>query len=134
MSEDQSFHIFVGLKRILIPEENNDEPGEHQQVKGGQYYWFLNWYDEKAAEASETEPYWTAKASQKELLEFALKKCSQLDPKLAEIILKSKPADIRIPPLILRDVAMTEMPSSRVTLMGDAAHAMMPCKSPSPRL
>lgn len=88
------------------------------------------WNDEDAARHPES--YWTYKASKQELHDFALGKSKELDPKLTKIIRLTKVDDIVKTPLVIKGLVLNKsggMRNSRITLLGDAAHPMTPCKS-----
>lgn len=106
------YHIFVGLDSIA------------EDLSSAKYYWFVNWHDAEA----EHEPYWTVSASKQDLLEYAVKHTKSLDPKFTEVIRLTKADDIMMPPIVLRDIVLENMPNRRITLLGDAAHPMAPCK------
>ena len=67
-------------------------------------------------------------ASQQEMLNHALDRTQDLSPQLSEIIHLSKAEDMMAHVVFLHQVELTSMPNRRVTLLGDAAHAMMPRK------
>ena len=105
--------IFVGLNSI-----DPDEQHAH-------YYWLLNWNDPTAGK----EDSWTSTATKEELLNFTLEQTEVLDSHLNEIVRLTRADDIMMPPLVLRDIILENMPNRRVTLLGDAAHAMAPRRS-----
>lgn len=106
------FRVFVALGWI-------DDDGQ-----GATYQWFVTWPDKYIAQDSAM--YWTAWASKKELLEYALNLVKPLDDRLTEIIRTTKEEGIQSPPLAIRDLCLEELPNSRVTLLGDAGHPMAP--------
>jgi hypothetical protein len=111
--DGEEAHLFVGLKSV---------------VDGGlkaEYYWFLIWDDPNAA----SDSYWTSSASRVELYDFALKKTASMDPQLTEIMRITTTDGIITPPLVLRDMVLKSLPNTRITLLGDAAHPMTPCRS-----
>ena len=92
--------------------------------KSALYYWMLSWNDPEALKGAE---YWTHHASHQEQLDFVRKKVSDFHPCFQEI-LKYQTADGMLEkPLIVRDLVLKELPGKRVTLLGDAAHAMTFC-------
>lgn len=111
-----NYHLFAGLKSI-------SEDG-----RAGRYYWFVNWHDDQAA--AQGSSFWSQSASKQDLLDFALKKTEGLEPHFTRIIKATKVEDIRIPPIVFKDMELdgTGLPSGRITLLGDAAHPMVPCK------
>ena len=79
--------------------------------------------DDKAAE----EKFWTANASKEELHSFVMNDMDGFHPVFTEI-LRSSPVDgILHPPILMRDMTPPKLPRGRVTLLGDAAHPMVPC-------
>ena len=107
------YHLYVGLNGVL--------PSD----KGARYYWFLNFYDAEAVH----EPYWTANSGKREMHDFALEKTHSLNPQYSEIVRLTSENDIRAPPIVFRDLLLNGVPEGRITLLGDAAHPMAPCKS-----
>lgn len=110
----ENFHLYVGLKDV-------SEDGEEAR-----YYWYLNFYDPEAAR----EPFWTATATKQEMYTSALEKIKVLDPAYSRIVRLTSANDIRAPPIVFRDLLLEDdaIPQGRVTLLGDAAHPMAPCK------
>ena len=75
-------------------------------------YWYFSLVDEYAA------PHATAAE--------VLARCAHgLDPRFAAIAYAARPEDTRLEPLLLRD-PITEWGRGRVTLLGDAAHPVLP--------
>ena len=107
------YRMFCGLKSVA----------EDQST--ATFYWFLFWNDEKSADID----FWTTKASQKEMYEFALEKTKEIDPKLSELVRLTKAEGMVSPPIVVRDWVPEEIPMGRVTLLGDAAHPMTFCTS-----
>ena len=110
----ENFHLYVGVKKVL------------EQGTATSFYWFLNFCDSEAAQ----EPFWTASASQQEMYDFAKAKSKALDPAFSRIIQLTDSSDIKVPPIVFRDPLLDEdaIPHGRITLLGDAAHPMAPCK------
>jgi 2-polyprenyl-6-methoxyphenol hydroxylase-like FAD-dependent oxidoreductase len=108
----KALRMFAGLNSIA---------GDTLTAK---YYWVIGWDDPAAAH----EPYWTQSASRQQLYDRGLELSQQfdLDPKLTEIVRLTKPEDMMAPPIIMRDMVLTDLPNRRVTLVGDAAHPMTP--------
>lgn len=113
VAASSSYHLYVGLKSVL------------PNGAGADYYWYLNFYDHKAAY---DQPFWTATASKQEMYDFAIQKTASLDPRFSEIVRLTNVEGIRAPPIVFRDLLLEELPGARVTLLGDAAHPMAPCK------
>ena len=90
----------------------------------GDYYWMFAFPnpDPKVRE-------WTAMASKQELHDVALEKTKIFGPRLSEIVRLTKPEQMLTPPIEVRDLELESMPNRRITLLGDAAHAMAPSKS-----
>lgn len=116
---NQKLSIFVGLNRV-------SEDG-----RTGYYYWFFMIPDEKI----DSSDHWTKHASRAERLERALKGAEELDDKFTEIIKKTPVEGIRTDSFSFRDAEVNKdaLSSGRVTLLGDAAHPMAPCKFGSGR-
>lgn len=104
--------IFVGLNSV-------DRDARHAQ-----YYWIYIFHSQTAVEGP---AYWTHHSKQ-EQYNLVLKGTEPLEPKLAEIVRITKPEKIVVPGIVLRDLNLESMPNRRVTLVGDAAHAMAPSK------
>ncbi|KAH9895416.1 hypothetical protein F4778DRAFT_783772 [Xylariomycetidae sp. FL2044] len=101
--------LFVGLDKIL-PDE-----------KSGSYYWFVTYVDDEAG----SHKSWIKSASNEQLLDAARQKCKDVPPHVKAILGKTKPADMR-PSIQFYTLQMASLPQSRMTLLGDAAHAMPP--------
>lgn len=104
--------VFVGLNSV-------SEDG-----KSGRYYWSVWYLDEAAGGRS----HWTSTAEKSVLHKFALEKVAQLNPAFLEVMEKTSPEGIVVPSFTLQDIEIEKLPVSRVTLLGDAAHCMTPCK------
>lgn len=104
--------LFVGLDGIN-PDKNSAD-----------YYWTVLWPDEGVTDAG----FSTAPARTKQLLETARQKMGSAPAELREILELTSPGSIRPTPLVLRDMVLESLPARRVTLLGDAAHPMTPCK------
>ena len=72
--------------------------------------------------------HWAESASQQELHDYAMEKAKAYRPNLTEIVRATPVEGIIHPPLLIRDMLPQELPRGRVTLIGDAAHPMSPCK------
>ena len=108
----EGFHLYVGLSSVF------------SDASGGNYYWFLNVYDPQAI----NEPYWTASASKREMLDYALEKTKALHPRFGEIVRLTSEEGILARPIVFRDLEIDSIPNGCITLIGDAAHPMAPCK------
>ncbi|KAJ3498741.1 hypothetical protein NLG97_g881 [Lecanicillium saksenae] len=102
--------LFVGLNSVS------------DDGKSGNYYWSLAYPDGTARQ----RPHWTSTADKGELYKFARGKVEGMDPRFLEIINKTEPSGMVVPAFTLQDLEIDELPVSRVTLLGDAAHSMTP--------
>lgn len=110
--DEGSGRIFVGLNSV-----NSDG-------KSGNYYWSVNYIDPTAS----TLPHWISSASNARKYELALQKTSHLRPEFTEIIRKTGFDGMSETQMCFRELELRDMPVGRVTLLGDAAHCMTPCK------
>jgi 2-polyprenyl-6-methoxyphenol hydroxylase-like FAD-dependent oxidoreductase len=110
-----SFRLLVGL-RDTAPD-----------LSWGEYYWLFFWREPLVAEQGVEHP--IMNASQEERLQYVKDRLRDagVDPKMWEIVKKQKAEGI-YPSFVLRDRVPTMCPDGPVTLLGDAAHAMTPCK------
>ncbi|KAI0861853.1 putative monooxygenase [Xylaria cubensis] len=90
-------------------------------AKSGRVGWALIWPDEGATK----EDFWVYSATGKEQYDFVVEKTKTLPAKFLTTIKRSDPQTC-IPVLRLWSLKMDSMPTGRVTLLGDAAHAMTP--------
>jgi 2-polyprenyl-6-methoxyphenol hydroxylase-like FAD-dependent oxidoreductase len=74
------------------------------------------------------DDHWSRKATQQELLNYALKCVSETHPKLTEILRLTKAEGILVPQIEVKDMIPQPIPRGRVTLLGDAVHPMTYCK------
>ncbi|MCJ1360449.1 MAG: hypothetical protein MMC33_010454 [Icmadophila ericetorum] len=109
MARGRKYRVFNALKSV----------SEDKQSAHG--YWMFSWPD-KDGENHDT--FWTTKASQKELLDFALENSKDFDPNLNQLIRLTKLKDIYQPTLHVQDWVPIDLPMGRVTLLGDAVHPM----------
>ncbi|KAI1363957.1 putative monooxygenase [Xylaria arbuscula] len=87
----------------------------------GQIGWALIWPDDDATK----EDYWTYHATGQELYDYTVNKTKDLPAKFLTTIKRSDPRST-LPVLRLYTLVIDSMPTGRVTLLGDAAHAMTP--------
>ena len=87
------------------------------------YYWAINWLDPEAGDPD----FWALKAPPADRLAFVLKTIEGVDERFASVIKATKVEDMAAP-LAFRDLVPMEIPRGRVSLLGDAAHPMTPCK------
>ncbi|KAI1075173.1 putative monooxygenase [Whalleya microplaca] len=109
-SEDGSYSIFVGL--------NQANPGGYS----GQYYWYLMVEDHDVGKPD----HWLQTATQAEKLSYAIKTTEPLACRFTEVIRSTLLSGVRNAPFILRELELGDLPKSRVTILGDAAHPMTP--------
>jgi 2-polyprenyl-6-methoxyphenol hydroxylase-like FAD-dependent oxidoreductase len=111
---EHNYRFFVGVRHV-------SDDASHAEL-----YWLWAQLNADAAHGA----LWPLSASKQEQYDFVMSCARDLDPKFKEILLLSKPEDIHTPALVLRDMVVDDMPSSRVTLLGDAIHPMTPCEYP----
>jgi 2-polyprenyl-6-methoxyphenol hydroxylase-like FAD-dependent oxidoreductase len=110
MVHAEGFRLWVGLKNVY-PDGSCD------------FYWLLPWLDEEARNPD----FWVHKVSPEQQLKFAREKCDELHPALVDILKYQEPQHM-FKPLYIRDMVPKISPHGPVTLLGDAAHPMSPCK------
>lgn len=88
----------------------------------GRHYWM---YMEPDPEVAKPD-HWLQTASQQEKLDYVVKKVSAMPPKFQEIFKLTPASGIKKDPHVWRDLELTSLPTGRVILVGDAAHAMTP--------
>ncbi|CAO1600141.1 hypothetical protein XANCAGTX0491_003844 [Xanthoria calcicola] len=88
----------------------------------GRHYWM---YMEPDPEVAKPD-HWLQTASQQEKLDYVVKKVSAMPPKFQEIFKLTPASGIKKEPHVWRDLELTSLPTGRVILVGDAAHAMTP--------
>ncbi|KAI0202354.1 putative monooxygenase [Astrocystis sublimbata] len=93
----------------------------HDDGKSGKMGWALVWPDASAAK----EGFWVYSATGQEQYDHVVKKSKDLPAKYRAIIERSKP-ESTVPALQLWSLMMESLPTGRITLLGDAAHAMTP--------
>ncbi|KAF2258399.1 FAD/NAD(P)-binding domain-containing protein [Lojkania enalia] len=113
INPELGFIGFVGLHYV------------YPDAQSGRFYWMFMQPDSENITDSK---HWLQTSSQQEKLDHVLNTVSGLSPKLREIF-ELTPADgVRKEPHIWRDLELDSLPSSRVALLGDAAHAMTPSR------
>lgn len=70
--------------------------------------------------------HWLQTATQEEKLDRVLKAIAPMPPKFREIFEATPARGIKKEPYVWRDLELESLPTGRVILMGDAAHAMTP--------
>ncbi|KAI4223099.1 MAG: hypothetical protein L6R36_005664 [Xanthoria steineri] len=88
----------------------------------GRHYWM---YMEPDPEVAKPD-HWLQTAGQQEKLDYVVKKVSAMPPKFQEIFKLTPASGIKKEPHVWRDLELTSLPTGRVILVGDAAHAMTP--------
>ena len=87
------------------------------------YFWALMPHREHPTELSD----WVQQASKQELYDFALEITSDLHPSMTDLIRYGGPEALAHPqPRFLEFIPPENLPEGRVTVLGDAAHAMIP--------
>ncbi|KAI0454783.1 putative monooxygenase [Xylaria acuta] len=89
--------------------------------ESGRIGWALIWPDERATK----EDFWVYSATGQEQYDFVVEKTKKLPAKYLTTIKRSDP-QTSVPVLRLYSLMMDSMPTGRITLLGDAAHAMTP--------
>ena len=107
----KDFRIIIGLASVA----------EDQMT--AEYYWSLTWADPEASNPNS----WASIASTEERLAFALKKMENVPERFATVV-KLTTAERVSSPYKMMDFVPKELPRGRVSLVGDAAHTMTPCK------
>ena len=108
-----SVRVFVGLNSV-------DPDAQHAH-----YYWFWTRPSSETEKAKQK----ARNASKQEQLDRAMQEMEALGPEHSEIAKLSRAERMVTPSIVLRDIELGTMPNRRVTLLGDAAHAMAPRKS-----
>jgi hypothetical protein len=101
--------------------------------KTGNYYWFMYWKD--PAVADDPEQHWISTASPEEQLKIAQERVKKFfAPVFQKLVLKSSVDSVARHRFLLREVEVEarDLPAGRVTLLGDAAHCMLPCRYQDP--
>lgn len=109
-SPDGDFWIFGGLHQAL------------PDGVSGRYYWMLMRPDPNVAKSD----HWLQTATQEEKRDHVMYSVAKLPPRFQEIFRLTPASGIRKEPHVWRDIQLDSLPTGRVILMGDAAHAMAP--------
>lgn len=105
-------HMFSALKRVL------------PDGRSGEYYWFAMWFDDTVSDPT----HWTNTASPDELHDFVVRTTRSIPPEFRNIIDLTPVHALRGNPFPQRALILPDLPTGRVTLLGDAAHCMPPSK------
>ncbi|KAF2967000.1 hypothetical protein GQX73_g6577 [Xylaria multiplex] len=89
--------------------------------ESGRIGWALIWPDERATK----EDFWVYNATGQEQYDFVVEKTKNLPAKYLTTLKRSDP-ETTVPVLRLYTLVMDSLPTGRITLLGDAAHAMTP--------
>ncbi|KAK3201165.1 hypothetical protein GRF29_213g1344068 [Pseudopithomyces chartarum] len=106
----QQYMLFIGLDSV-----SNDG-------KTGNYYWNLIW----ACEDGDRDDHWAYTGGQKELLAHTKSVIEALKPEFRKVVDMTPEHMVLVPGLHFHVCLIDELPAGRVTLLGDAAHAMPP--------
>ncbi|KAH7304571.1 hypothetical protein B0I35DRAFT_484407 [Stachybotrys elegans] len=125
---------FEPLRRIANAAVLTSGPGLRQQIgmlsmeadgSKARYFWALM----LRRDDPKTLADWVVEASSQELYDFAVKNSQHLHPTMKNIIEYGGPKAMISPqPRFQEFVTPDTLPSGRVTLLGDAAHAMIPLR------
>lgn len=113
INPELGFIGFVGLHYVL------------PDAQSGRFYWMFMQPDSNDITDAK---HWLQASSQQEKLDHVRKTVAGLQPKLREIFELTPAEGVRKEPHIWRDLELDSLPSSRVVLLGDAAHAMTPSR------
>ncbi|KAK6844479.1 monooxygenase [Apiospora arundinis] len=113
--DDKTYHLFVGLNKVA------------PDGKSGEYYFTLLWTDPGVA-GEDPENFWTRTSTGEELLAFSKRITAALPQKFRRTVDETRPEGMLTRPITIYTLILDEdaLPESRITLLGDAAHAMTP--------
>lgn len=106
-----NFHLFVGLKYYAT------------DMTEANYYWLFCWFDEDTKKPG----FWTLESTPEDRLKYVKEKLKDCHPDMVRI-LNDQRVDKMLEPFLLRDLIPTHCPDGPWALLGDATHAMSPCK------
>lgn len=110
-SQELGCVILVGLNKV-----NDDLSAD--------YYWCVGWDDHDVGKSG----HWLQDASGAAKHDCVMNKTESLEPKFREIFQLTPVTGILPGQAIYRDLIIPSLPAGRIILVGDAAHAMTPCK------
>ncbi|KAK8114924.1 hypothetical protein PG999_006993 [Apiospora kogelbergensis] len=108
--ENTTYRYFVGLDKVA------------PDGKSGDYYFHLAWQDDNAGR----DDHWMTSATAEELRDYALRATQNMPPQFRCMVERAQLEDFKVPPLRLITILLDSLPLGRVTILGDAAHAMTP--------
>lgn len=108
--EKQQYMLFIGLDSVS------------DDGKTGDYYWDLIW----PCEDGDRDDHWAYIGQQKELLAHTKEVIKDLKPEFRKVVEMTPEHLVLVPGLHFHVLLIEELPANRVTLLGDAAHAMPP--------
>ncbi|KAK8129710.1 hypothetical protein PG999_002090 [Apiospora kogelbergensis] len=113
--DGKKYHLFVGVNKVS------------PDGKSGEYYFSLLWTDPDVA-GNDPDSFWTRTSSGEDLLAFTKRITAALPPKFRRTIDETTPEGMLTRPITIYTLILDEdaLPAGRVTLLGDAAHAMTP--------
>jgi hypothetical protein len=114
MPEGANYTIWVGLNKV-----NEDLSGD--------YYWSIGWEDHDVSKPD----YWLKNASKAAKYDHVMKMTESLEPKFREIFQLTSVDRIIPRQTVYQYGEISCLPGGRYVVVGDAAHPMTPCKSPS---
>lgn len=106
----QQYMLFIGLDSVS------------DDGKTGNYYWDLIW----PCEDGDRDDHWAFTSGQAELLAHAKGVIEGLKPEFRKVVDMTPEHMVMVPGLHFHVCLIDELPAGRVTLLGDAAHAMPP--------
>jgi len=108
--EGKTYHLFVGLDKVAA------------DGKSGDFYYHMMWPDVGA----DRRDHWTRTETAEHLRDYALKVLEGVPPHFRRVVEMTPPEGILLPTIRLYTLEMGELPTGRITLLGDAAHCMTP--------
>ncbi|KAL5402960.1 hypothetical protein PMIN06_003017 [Paraphaeosphaeria minitans] len=115
INPELGFIGFVGV-HYVFPDGN-----------GGRLYWMFMQPDTADIDITDAT-HWLQTSSAQEKLDHVKKTAAGLSPRLREIFELTPVEGVRKEPHIWRDLELESLPTGRVALLGDAAHAMTPSR------